>query len=132
MNKPSYSEQLRKYRQSKNLSVKDVSSYLSKNVRNVSEKTIYGWENGVSKPGSDILISLCELYEIPDVLQVFGNSFDNADNNSDAADNSKDSSSESNSDSMYFLTPKEWALIQAYRENPAFTKAVRKLYDLDD
>nr|DAU79036.1 MAG TPA: helix-turn-helix domain protein [Caudoviricetes sp.] len=53
-------------------SVKEVSEYLRLNDMNISEKTIYGWENGHSQPSPDALLLLCSFYGIDDVLGYFG------------------------------------------------------------
>lgn len=42
------SEVLKNYRKLNKLSVRDVSGILKEKSLNVAEKTIYGWESGVS------------------------------------------------------------------------------------
>lgn len=48
MKNPLIGERLRFYREQNNLTVKQVSEILSE-THPVADKTIYGWENGVSQ-----------------------------------------------------------------------------------
>ena len=59
---------LKYYRKLRNLSVNDVSLYLSENNSSASPKTIYGWENDHTEPNLHTLVLLCHLYEIDDIL----------------------------------------------------------------
>ena len=52
--------------------VREVSEYLKSNGMDISEKTIYGWENGHSQPSPDALLLLCSFCGIDDVLGHFG------------------------------------------------------------
>lgn len=63
---------LRESRLQSKKSVKEVSDFLTKRGYKASEKTIYSWESGNSKPDIDIFMRLCELYGIKDVLNAFG------------------------------------------------------------
>ena len=63
---------LRKARTESGRSVKDVTSFLKTNGVDISEKTVYGWENGHSQPSPDCLLLLCRYYGIEDVLGYFG------------------------------------------------------------
>ena len=56
---------LKYYRKLRNLSVNDVSLYLSENNSSASPKTIYGWENDHTEPNLHTLVLLCHLYPIP-------------------------------------------------------------------
>ena len=38
----------------------------------ISETTLYGYENGVSRPSANTLMALCVIYGINDVLGTFG------------------------------------------------------------
>ena len=57
----------------------------------------------------DMLLTLCEMYNITDVLTVFGYTKD---------------------DSFFHVTPSERALIESYRNHPELQSAVNKLLDL--
>lgn len=71
----------------------------------VAPKTIYGWESGQANPSADLLLTLCEMYNITDILSAFGYS--------------------GNED--FHLTASEQKLIEAYRAHPELQEAVRIL-----
>ena len=47
-----------------NMSVRDVITRLQAFDINISEKTLYGWENGHRQPDADTFIVLCNIYGI--------------------------------------------------------------------
>lgn len=100
---------LKEYRKKNHYSVKDVSIMLGERSMEVAPKTIYGWESGQAKPSADMLLTLCELYNITDVLTAFGYHEDK---------------------SFFHVTSSERALIESYRKHPELQKAVNKLLDL--
>lgn len=51
-----------------NLSAAEVVQKLSAKGITLSEKTLYGYENGVSLPNVPTFIALCDIYEIDDIL----------------------------------------------------------------
>ncbi len=106
-------EKLKKSRNINSLSVEDVASYLSKRVKQVSPKTIYGWENGTSKPNSDMLIAMCTCYGISDV---------------------KDLTDEKNIDKLindiHFLTQLEWEIVQKIRLHPELKSLICRLLEI--
>ena len=108
---------LRKLRTDKSISVSDVSSYLGEHLKPVSEKTIYGWETGVSVPSSEILLTLCEMYDVSDIRTAF---------------DSSEIPPDTESSPIHFLTPREWELVKKYRDHPDIKPIVRKIYDLDN
>ncbi len=116
MDRNIFPERLRMLRKEKSFSVAEVSAYLTEHVRPVSEKTIYGWETGVSIPNSEILLTLCEMYDISDIRSAF---------------NENCGKPESEGSPMHFLTPPEWELVKKYRNNPSFKPVIRKIYDLE-
>lgn len=63
---------LKKFRQNKNFSIKDVQKLLKERYIMVAEKTIYSWESGRSQPDADTLLVLCDIYDIRNVLNAFG------------------------------------------------------------
>lgn len=101
---------LKEYRKRNHYSVNDVSLMLRERSIHVAPKTIYGWESGQANPSADILLVLCELYNISNILSVFGY---------------KEESS------TFCITPSERALIESYRKHPELQKAVNKLLDLN-
>ena len=100
---------LKEYRKRNHLTVNDVSFMLHERSIEVAPKTIYGWESGQANPSADMLLTLCEMYNITDILTVFGYKED---------------------DSYFHVTPSERALIESYRKHPELQKAVNKLLDL--
>jgi len=68
-------------------------------------KTIYGWESGQANPSADILLTLCDLYNITDILEAFG--YDSNEN--------------------FHVTPSERTIIEAYRAHPEMHEAVSVL-----
>ena len=61
-------ERLRYFREQKKMSRKQVCAAL-----NITPSAISYWESGKRIPDADTLISLCELYGIHSVSQLFGN-----------------------------------------------------------
>lgn len=100
---------LKEYRKKNNYTVNDVSLMLHERSIEVAPKTIYGWESGQANPSADMLLTLCEMYNITDILAAFGYRED---------------------DSFFHVTPSERALIESYRKHPELQKAVNKLLDL--
>lgn len=96
---------LKEYRKKNNLSVKDVSLMLEQRSLNAAPKTIYGWESGQASPSADTLLTLCELYNITDILETFG--YQGNEN--------------------FHATPTERAVIEAYRAHPELREAVEIL-----
>lgn len=54
------------------MTVEQISKILTNQGYKASQKTVYSWENGNSKPDIEILMKLCDIYEIRDVLGAFG------------------------------------------------------------
>ena len=63
---------LKAYRKQNHLTVNDVSILLEERSFTAAPKTIYGWESGQANPSADILLTLCDLYNITDILEAFG------------------------------------------------------------
>ncbi len=101
---------LKEYRKRNHFTVNDVSLMLRERSLEVAPKTIYGWESGQANPSADMLLTLCEMYNITDVLSVFGYSGD---------------------DSCFHVTSSERALIESYRSHPELQSAINKLLDLN-
>lgn len=72
MTKNKIAEGLKKGRQEKGYSVKEVSEFLVNKGFKAGEKTIYSWESGNSQPTPDVFLTLCIYYGIDDVLKNFG------------------------------------------------------------
>lgn len=69
--KEQFGSVLRKYRESSGLSVDDVCSKLSSLGYKISPKTLYGYENDVSAPKISLFMTLCRIYEVPDLYNAF-------------------------------------------------------------
>lgn len=96
---------LKEYRKRNHLTVKDVSLLLHERSIEVAPKTIYGWESGQASPSATMLLALCEMYNITDVLSVFGYS----------------------ERETFYLTKAEQTLIEAYRKHPELHEAANIL-----
>ena len=96
---------LKEYRKRNHLSVNDVSILLEDRSFTAAPKTIYGWESGQANPSADILLTLCDLYNITDILEAFG--YDSNEN--------------------FHVTPSERTIIEAYRAHPEMHEAVSVL-----
>ena len=115
MRNPYIARMLKYYRKKNELSVQSVANSLKERTGNdISPKTIYGWENGASQPNADVLMHLCELYEIHDILETFGY--------------------ENNSPLKYLhdtITKDEIEMIEAYRAHPELHDAIKRLLDCE-
>lgn len=100
---------LKEYRKKNQLTVDEVSQLLEEYSIHVAPKTIYGWESGQAKPSADILLTLCDIYNISDVLAAFRYR---------------------DSDDFFHVTASERALLESYRKHPDMQKAVNKLLNL--
>lgn len=63
---------LREKRLKAGLTVQEVSAALTAKNYKASSKTVYSWENGNSQPSLEILLELCDMYDIKDILFAFG------------------------------------------------------------
>lgn len=100
---------LKEYRKKNHFTVNDVSLMLHERSIEVAPKTIYGWESGQANPSADMLLTLCEMYNITDVLTTFRYN---------------------DNDRCFHVTASERTLVEAYRKHPEMHKAVNKLLDL--
>lgn len=64
MNSKEIGQVFKNSRKNHNWSVKEVVQKLSSYQINISEKTLYGWENGSRQPDADTFIVLCHIYGI--------------------------------------------------------------------
>lgn len=65
---------LRQHREQLKLSPREVVDKLKAKGIDISEKTLYGYENGVANPKVNTFIALCDIYEIKDVMGTFTDS----------------------------------------------------------
>lgn len=97
---------LKEYRKKNNFSVTDVSLLLKERSISAAPKTIYGWESGQSQPNADTLLTLCEIYNVQNILSTFGYH---------------------NNEEDFQLTSQERALIKSYRAHPDRQEAINIL-----
>ena len=55
---------LKSRRKDLNLSIKDVVNLLHIKGIEISDKTLYGWENGARQPDADVFVVLCTIYRM--------------------------------------------------------------------
>lgn len=96
---------LKEYRKKNHYTVNDVSLMLRERSLEVAPKTIYGWESGQANPSADMLLTLCEMYNITDILSTFG--YDGNEN--------------------FHVTPIERTIVESYRAHPELQEAVEIL-----
>ena len=65
---------LRQRREQLNLTPREVVDKLKAKGISISEKTLYGYENGVGNPKVNTFIALCDIYDINDVMGTFTDS----------------------------------------------------------
>ena len=61
---------LKKRRKEANLRAKDVLEALKSRGIVISDKTLYGWENGYRQPDADTFLVLCEIYGIDSFTEI--------------------------------------------------------------
>ena len=63
---------LKGIRNRKGISISEAADYIQEATDNrVSKKTLYGWEEGTSKPDIVSFMALCNLYDIRDIRELF-------------------------------------------------------------
>ncbi len=72
MSREQIAEVLKGYRINRGLSVQQVCSWLLEKGHDIKPKTIYSYESGHRQPDADVLMMLCELYEVENILHAFG------------------------------------------------------------
>lgn len=66
-----FDEKLKEIRIKSKKTVPEVSKYLTSLGHKASEKTIYSWESGRSRPTIDIFLDMCKFYGLADVMSKF-------------------------------------------------------------
>lgn len=97
---------LKRLREQSGLTANDVGKLIGK-----SGKTVNAWENNRGQPDAEILMQLCNIYNVDDILAEFKN----------------DSGTQS-----FNLTEHEKKLVTAYRNKPQMQVCIDKLLDLDN
>lgn len=63
---------LKSLRTRSNLSAEEVVEKLNRRGIEISVKTLYGYESGVSTPRVNTFIALCDIYQVDDIMSEFG------------------------------------------------------------
>lgn len=74
MTNQSISSLLKQLRKTSVLSASDVVNRLREYDIDISAKTLYGYESGLSMPNADAFIALCKIYKCDNPLDIFGGS----------------------------------------------------------
>lgn len=72
MDKKEIGSILKRLRNASGLPTQEVIERLKQFDIDLSEKTLYGYENGLSSPQINTLFRLCEIYGVSDVSATFG------------------------------------------------------------
>ncbi len=104
MSRESIARALKRLREQSGLTADQVGAILNK-----SGKTVNAWENNRGQPDAEILIKLCDIYNVSDILAEF-----------------RDETSEA----PFALSEKEKSLVLAYRAHPDMQKAVNTLLQI--
>lgn len=97
---------LKRLRENAGLTVYQVGELVGK-----SGKTVSAWENNRGQPDAEMLMKLCDIYNVQDILAEF-------------RENKRD-------DDNFPLTYNEKNLVIAYRAHPEMQAAVNKMLDID-
>ncbi len=105
MSRESIAKALKRLREQSGLTADQVGELVGK-----SGKTVNAWENNRGQPDAEMLMRLCDIYNVGDILAEFRNE---------------------SSDSAFAISDKEKSVILAYRQNPAMQSAVDKLLGVE-
>ena len=97
---------LKRLREQAGLTVYQVGDLVGK-----SGKTVSAWENNHGQPDAEMLMKLCEIYNVDDILNEFRE-----------IKKKKDT---------FVLNSAEKKLILAYRSHPEMQPAINKMLDID-
>lgn len=73
MTEQTISNLLKQLRKTSSYSANDVVDRLKKYGIDISAKTLYGYESGLSMLNADVFIALCKIYKCDNPLDIFGN-----------------------------------------------------------
>lgn len=71
MGKRTFGETLRSLRERKKMSVKTVIEELRRYGQDITDKTLYSYENDKRAASADMLLALCQIYECNNILEAF-------------------------------------------------------------
>ncbi len=62
---------LKQLRKTSRLSAKETAKQLQEYGINISSKTIYGYESGLSMPNANVFVALCKIYRCDNPMNMF-------------------------------------------------------------
>ena len=72
MTKHTISNFLKQLRKTSGLSASDVVNELQEYNIDISAKTLYGYESGLSMLNADVFVALCKIYKCDNPMDIFG------------------------------------------------------------
>lgn len=106
MSRATIANALKRLREKSGLTSNEVGEMLGK-----SGKTVNAWENNRGQPDAEMLIKLCDIYNVENILDEFRDP--------------------SESNEVFATSEKEKKLVTAYRSKPELQFAVDKLLGID-
>lgn len=106
MSRATIASALKRLREKSGLTSNEVGEMLGK-----SGKTVNAWENNRGQPDAEMLIKLCDIYNVENILDEFRDP--------------------SESNEVFATSEKEKKLVTAYRSQPELQFAVDKLLGID-
>lgn len=64
---------LKQLRKTSGLSAGEVALQLKEYGIDISSKTLYGYESGLSMPNANLFVALCKIYKCDNPMDLFGN-----------------------------------------------------------
>lgn len=104
MSREIIAKQLKRLREQSGLTSNQVGALVGK-----SGKTVNAWENNRGQPDAEMLMKLCDIYNVSDILAEFR---------------------DDNSEATFVLSEHEKAVVIAYRNKPNMQSAVDTLLDI--
>lgn len=105
MSREIIAKSLKRLREQSGLTADQVGALVGK-----SGKTVNAWENNRGQPDAEMLMKLCDIYNVSDILSEFR---------------------ESESEAPFALSEHEKAVIVSYRNNPDMQAAIDRLLNIN-
>lgn len=106
MSRKTIAKALKRLRMKSGLTADEVGALVGK-----SGKTVNAWENNRGQPDAEILMKLCDIYNVSNILEEFREDDDDK--------------------KQFSFTPHEKKLVTAYRNKPNMQEAVNHLLDIE-
>lgn len=72
MSEQTISNLLKQLRKTSGLAANEVAEKLKKYNVDISYRTLYGYESGLSMPNADVFVALCRIYKCDNPMDIFG------------------------------------------------------------